>query len=223
MGESTQSIQPLSSRDKILDVAEALFARSGFAGVGLQAVASEAGLGKSSLFHHFPSKADLYLAVLRRVFARLAECLGPSLDAEAPPAAKLDGALEALVDALAEHPSTARLLLRGLFEDEQFPSAADGAEAETEQLLFELLGRLHGVIESGVASGAFRPVDSRQLLQTLIGAVVYHFASGEFGENLLGQPLFSASAVSDRKRELVALLHHGIANHSAPTSNGEPS
>jgi len=41
--------QPPSSRDKILDVAEALFARSGFAGVALREVAEDVGLSKSNL------------------------------------------------------------------------------------------------------------------------------------------------------------------------------
>ena len=41
------------SRAKILDTAEALFSRRGFNGVSLREVADRAGLGKSSLFHHF--------------------------------------------------------------------------------------------------------------------------------------------------------------------------
>jgi len=61
-----------SSRDKILDVAEALFARSGYSGIGMREVATEVGLGKSSLFHHFESKQSLYcsagsLNTLRRL------------------------------------------------------------------------------------------------------------------------------------------------------------
>ena len=52
----------ISPRDKILDAAEALFARRGFAGVGLSEIAEAVGLGKSSLFHHFQTKA----AALRR-------------------------------------------------------------------------------------------------------------------------------------------------------------
>ena len=76
---------PASSRDKILDVAEALFARRGYAGVGLREVAKQVGLGKSSLFHHFPSKAELYLAVLLRVFERIDERVRPSLEAGGAP------------------------------------------------------------------------------------------------------------------------------------------
>ncbi len=55
------------SREKILEVAESLFARRGFAGVGLREIAQAVGLGKSSLFHHFEGKAQLYLVVLGRV------------------------------------------------------------------------------------------------------------------------------------------------------------
>ena len=61
------------SRTKILDVAESLFARRGYAGVGLREVAQEVGLSKSSLFHHFPTKVALYQDVLARVLGRLDE------------------------------------------------------------------------------------------------------------------------------------------------------
>ena len=56
----------------------------------------------------------------------------------------------------------------------------------------------------------FRPVSVPHTVQTLIGATVYHFASGPLGEDLLGHPLLSAQAVSRRKEELRNLLHQGI-------------
>ena len=52
---------PLSSRDKIYDAAEALFARRGYAGIGLREVAAEVGLGKSSLFHHFATELEEFV------------------------------------------------------------------------------------------------------------------------------------------------------------------
>lgn len=220
--------QPPSSRDKILDVAEARFARRGFAGVGMRELAESAGLSKSSLFHHFRSKHQLYFEVLGRVLVRIQQRLAPALVQPVDPAAKLDGLIDAAVDALAEHPPAARLLLRGLFEDDDVPEQPLPEAEACERVLAEILEDIHRLLREGVEQGVFRPVSVPHTVQTLIGAIVYHFASGEFGENLLGQPLFSAGAVSDRKRELVALLHHGIANHSAPmysapTSNGETS
>ena len=58
---------------------------------------------------------------------------------------------------------------------------------------------------------AFRSVSVPDTLQTLIGATVYHFASGEIGEGILGAPLFSAASVARRKLELKNLLHRGLA------------
>jgi len=53
-------------------------------------------------------------------------------------------------------------------------------------------------------------------LQSLIGLTVYHFASGEFGEELMGQSLFSPAHVRKRKDEVKALLHHGLVAGGAP-------
>src|SRR5512138_163695 len=116
----TETIASSSSREKILEVAEALYARRGFAAVGMREVADAAGLGKSSLFHHFRSKVELYLAVLDRVLLRIEERLLPVLTSSGSAADKLDRWLDALIDALAEQPSSARLLLRGLFEEDEF-------------------------------------------------------------------------------------------------------
>jgi AcrR family transcriptional regulator len=200
-----------SSREKILDAAEALFARRGYAGVGLREVASAVGLGKSSLFHHFRSKAELYLDVLRRVFERIDERLAPALAAPGTPVERLDRAVDTLIDALAEDPTTARLLLRGVFEDDDLPEDGSPATLAAEQALARIIERIESVVGEGVAAGAFRRVSRGHTLQTLIGAIVYHFASGEFGEALIGRPLFSAQAVRRRKDEVKQLLHHGLA------------
>jgi len=206
-----------SSREKILDVAEALFARRGFAGVGIQEVADAVGLGKSSLFHHFRSKAHLYLAVLQRVLGSIEERLAPALDATGEPPARLDACIDALVDALAEHPGTARLLLRGLFEDDDFGDAARVELRAAEETLARILGRFDRLLRDGIEAGAFRAVSAPHTIQTLVGATVYHFASGEFGDGLLGRPLFSSEAVRRRKAEVKGLLRRGLLR---PTETG---
>lgn len=209
---------PLSSRDKILDVAEALFARRGYSGVGLREVAGQVGLGKSSLFHHFRGKADLYLAVLRRVFARIDERIAACFEGPAAPAQRLERTVDALIDALAEHPTTARLLLRGLFEDDDLPAEMAPSVAEVEAAIQKTLGRVLRLLHEGVAAGAFQAASPGHVLQTLIGATVYHFASGEFGEGVTGGPLYSRDAVRRRKEEVKQLLRSGLAAPQAPAS-----
>jgi AcrR family transcriptional regulator len=204
-----------TSREKILEVAEALFARRGFAGVGLRELAAQAGVGKSSLFHHFRSKAQLYLAVLERVLVGIDERLAAAAETGGTPMQRLDRMVDALIDALAEQPASARLLLRSLFEEDDLPAEAAPEEAATDRLTHRILGRIDGLLREGMKAGAFRPVSVPHAIQTFIGATVYHFASGEFGEQLLGGPLLSSEAVRRRKEEVKALIHHGLAASSA--------
>jgi len=201
-----------SSREKILEVAEARFAQRGFAGVGMREVALAAGLGKSSLFHHFPAKAELYVAVIERAIARIEAHVMPALGAAGNALLRIDRAVDALIDALAEHPTTARLLLRSLVEEDAVAAAEPPGLAAVEARIHTLVSRFTALLSAGVAAGELRPVHAPDAVQTLIGATVYHFASGEFGEALLGGALYSAEAVARRKRELKELLLHGLAS-----------
>jgi AcrR family transcriptional regulator len=205
------------SRDKILDCAEGLFARRGFAGTGLAEVAETVGLGKSSLFHHFSSKAELYAAVVARILARIEERLMRALAAGGTPVDRLDRWIDVLVDLLAEERTYARLLLRSLFEDDELTGELPG-EREANETLRRIVAAGAALLREGIEAGAFRPVSVGHTLQTLIGGMVYHFASGEFGDEVLGRPLFSDSEVRRRKDEVKALLHRGlVASRSGET------
>ncbi|MDE2291097.1 MAG: TetR/AcrR family transcriptional regulator, partial [Elusimicrobia bacterium] len=56
----------LEAREHILDAALGLFHARGYRGVSMDDVAAEAKLGKSNLFHYYPSKDELGVAVLER-------------------------------------------------------------------------------------------------------------------------------------------------------------
>ena len=49
------------------------------------------------------------------------------------------------------------------------------------------------------------------LIQSLIGTILYHFASGEFGATLIGGDLFEPAQVARRKAEVKALVLRGLA------------
>jgi TetR/AcrR family transcriptional regulator len=212
-----------SSRDKILEVAEALYARRGFAGVGMREVADAAGLGKSSLFHHFRSKVQLYLAVLERVLARIEGRLQPILELQGGAAEKLDRWIDALIDELAEQPATARMLLRALFEEEAFDTRNWPEGQAVDRRLAKVLEGITRLLRDGMRNGELRSASAPHVVQTLIGATIFHFASGEVGEGLLGGPLLSAEAVRERKAETKAFFHYGLATRPAQSGKGERS
>jgi len=55
-----------NSSDRILAVATRIAQAHGYGGLNLRALAEEVGIKAASLYHHFPSKADLAAAVARR-------------------------------------------------------------------------------------------------------------------------------------------------------------
>jgi len=201
--------EEVSSREKILDAAEVLFAQRGFSGVGMREVAEAVGLSKSSLFHHFRSKVELYAAVAGRILSmfeqRTVQVLGGPGDAFV----RFDRWLDAMIETLAERPSRARLLLRSLFEDDDL-AGESAEEKEVDQIIHRLFASVGRLLREGMEQGVFRLASIPHMLQSLIGLLVYHFASGEFGETLLRQSLFAPAAVKKRKEEVKLLLYAGM-------------
>ena len=197
------------SRDKILDCAEQLFARRGFAGIGLAEVAEQVGLSKSSLFHHFSSKAQLYAAVMARILDRIEAELMRSLADGGTPVQRLERWLDVVIDVFAMHPSYARLLLRSLFEDDELTGVLPEEQA-VNATLRRIVGAAERLLREGIDAGVFRPANVAHTVQSIVGVTVFHFASGEFGEEILGRPLFSGSEVRRRKQEVRALVRHGL-------------
>jgi AcrR family transcriptional regulator len=210
----TATASEQSSRDKILDAAEVLFAKRGYTGVGLSEVAEVVGLGKSSLFHHFKSKPQLYAAVDGRILGRIEERLVRSLAKGGDPQARLERWLDDLIDLLAENPNYARLLLRSLFEDDDLGDDIP-EEMEARRAVNDILAAVGTLLREGMSVGVFRAADVPQMLLTLIGIIVFPFASGDFGAEVLRKSMFDVAEMRRRKREVRDLLRFGLVAHPA--------
>src|SRR5947207_4830480 len=74
-----------SVRDSILSAANRLLARYGYRKMTVEDVASEAGIGKGTVYLHFPSKEEVVLSTIDRLVDRLAARLS-EIAAESEPA-----------------------------------------------------------------------------------------------------------------------------------------
>lgn len=104
-----EGYEPLASRERILDAAEALFAQRGLAGAGVREIAQAANLTPASLYNHFPSKEALYEAVLERGVRPLLELL-QQLSARSHPAEAMEEIVGAIMEHLARTPDLPRLV-----------------------------------------------------------------------------------------------------------------
>ena len=74
--------RPLSAkRDQLMATAWKLFYREGYRVVGIDTLLAEAGVAKMTLYHHFPSKEDLIVAVLEQRSGELLAAVDAAIDA----------------------------------------------------------------------------------------------------------------------------------------------
>lgn len=99
-------------RAEILDAAEALFVASGFHAVSVDDLGAAAGITGPGLYRHFPSKDALLMAVLDRIWERLAPAV--ALAESAPAEQALDTLLRAHLELALDRPAALELLLREL-------------------------------------------------------------------------------------------------------------
>jgi AcrR family transcriptional regulator len=99
-------------RAAVLDAAEALFVEHGFHAVSVDDLGTSAGISGPGLYRHFASKDALLMAVLDRIWERLAPSVAA---AEAAPATEaLELLLAAHLELALDRPAALELLLREL-------------------------------------------------------------------------------------------------------------
>jgi AcrR family transcriptional regulator len=108
---------------RILDVAEELFAERGFEGTTLRDIALEVPLQPPSLYNHFETKEEIYEAVLARAFDPL---LGRLKHVAADGAALPDDSViaSAMLTMLSERRAVPKLLYRELLSGERTTRSA---------------------------------------------------------------------------------------------------
>jgi AcrR family transcriptional regulator len=166
-----------STRERILDVAERLFAQSGLAGTAVRDIAREAGLTAPSLYNHFDGKQALYEAVLARGVQPLIDLLD-GLGQRGPDEGRTGELLDSIMDHLAHHPDLARLI--------QLEALTGGAS-----LSQVAHGWLRPIVSQGLVALKNRPDSSwSEDEQPLAVAAWIHVILGHFAMAPLLEELF---------------------------------
>ena len=110
----SQSEVGVQTRERLVDAAERLFARKGFATTSVRDITSAAGCNVAAVNYHFGSKHNLYSEVFRRRLAAMREQRIASIRTARGQAARLEEVLTAFATAFLEpfvSPGGGRLLL----------------------------------------------------------------------------------------------------------------
>lgn len=87
--------EPCAATRRILDAAQALFLERGYQRTTIERIARAARASKATVYEHFPSKEELFLAVAVHAMESLHREIEPALLAEGPDAARPEDAVDA--------------------------------------------------------------------------------------------------------------------------------
>jgi AcrR family transcriptional regulator len=108
-------------RAQLLDVARRVFARDGYRGTSMEAIAEAAGVTKPVLYQHFSSKHALYASLLEAELGQLTEALVRAFDLAEGNEERLRLGFGAYLGFVAAHEDAFRLLFtEGLGLDDDF-------------------------------------------------------------------------------------------------------
>ena len=179
----------------ILDAASRVFAARPFHEVLIDSIASDAGIGKGTIYRYFETKEDLYFATVVHVMEGLAGELERACRAETSAARKLEAIATLILGRFWER----RYLLPFFQRDERFPTL----EVELVKRREPILRVVQEAILAGIERREFRGIDARIGADLFLGMVR--------SMNLFHHP-------TDRLEELVAQLMgvfvHGVARRA---------
>jgi len=153
------SVVPLAdTRARVLKAAKEIFFRDGFADTNLDEVASRAEVGKGTLYRHFESKIELYVAVLAAGGAAFDDAMRPVAEQEAPALERLREIGRFYRRYWSERPEYF-FIFSVLHLQDFIGELSPELLAEVRGIWERPLRRLEQVIAEGVRRGELRPCD----------------------------------------------------------------
>lgn len=186
-------------RQQILDVATDLFARQGFNGTTTRQIAQRAAVNEAIIFRHFPTKEDLYWAVIEYQCTALAgrakwEAL---LGEKAEPREILVNLAEAMLN---RDTTLTRLLLFTALEKHELTDRFYRTHVAG---YFEQLAEF---IRKNIEQGRFRAVDPLLAARGFIGMLFHHF----YVQELYGGKKYQQFDAREVSRTLVDVWLRGM-------------
>jgi AcrR family transcriptional regulator len=197
-----------ATRDALLAAGAELFAERGYDGVRVAAIADTAGVNKAMISYHFGGKRQLYLAIVKATFGEIVAGV-ERLAGSSRPAPEVLRELVALVGELAtrRHPHFCPMMLREVVAGGRH---LDPALIEQPA---RILGAVQRIVARGVRDGDLRPVDPLLTHLSLVGSLVFFFATARFRERVLAarRPPIRPPDAAAYVRHIQDLLSRGLA------------
>ncbi|OGK95960.1 MAG: hypothetical protein A3D33_15400 [Candidatus Rokubacteria bacterium RIFCSPHIGHO2_02_FULL_73_26] len=155
----------LETRGRILEAALEVFARKGYHRARVDDIVRASATSKGAVYHHFPNKQAVFLALVDDFAARLARGVAAAIAARQGALARVQGALMAALDTFAGNERLARLILL------EAASLGPVYQAKRAEVAGRFAALIRGYLDEAVADGSIPPLDTAVATLAWLGAV----------------------------------------------------
>jgi AcrR family transcriptional regulator len=203
---------------ELLEAALSLFVEKGFAATRSEEVALRAGVSKGTLYRYYPSKDELFKAVVREnLAAHIADDTQAAAQHQGPVAELLRRMMHAWWQRVGEGVAGGITKVM-LLEAHNFPELARFYMDEVIEPSHRLLGSL---VQRGIASGEFRDVPVDATVHMLIAPLMHMMlAEHSFGACGFHPPQMSTAEILDTQ---MSLLLRGLLAQPHSENPQDPS
>jgi TetR/AcrR family transcriptional regulator len=189
--------QPEASRYAILQAALVEFAQEGLAGARMDRIAVSADVNKALLYYYFHDKERLYGEVLDRFFVQLRQRVMAVCDQPGTAGERFLSYARTHFDSIAESPYYAHIFMGELM------SASRGGSVHLDRIIenyvLDIGSRVLALVQEGVGSGEFRPLDAAQFVPSAIGSIVHYFLTAPLRRKFLHEETSTEQAIQARR------------------------
>jgi AcrR family transcriptional regulator len=187
-------------REEILQTATELFADHGFSDAITQVLADRLQIGKGTIYRHFPSKRELFLAAADRVMVKLNERIACRIAGIDDGLKSVTAAISAFLGFFAENPRFVELIIqeRANFRDRSRPTFFEHREQNIQQwrhLYRELMDQ-----------GRIRQMPAEQITDVVSGVI--------YGTMFVNYFTGQTKAPEVQAQEIVEIIFRGILSDS---------
>ncbi len=186
-------------RKMIFEAAAKAFARSGYEGTSVDAIAAEAGIGKGTIYLYFASKAEIYLSAIMHEFNKLHADTVRRFEAISSCREKIELYIRVRVDYVESHRDFCRIYVS---EFGKAVTQPDAMQKQFRKMRVRQADLLTEVISKGIATGEIRPVPARGAALFITDA-----ARGLLEKRLLG---WSEAGADEDIHLVLDLLWNGL-------------
>jgi AcrR family transcriptional regulator len=176
--------------DKILQTARRLFVQKGYTAASMRQIAEDAGIGKATIYHHFPDKQAIVMALLQKNIGRMDEAL-QLVRAEEDPRERIRTAATVSVNFLLESAEILQIVRR------EVPGGRDQMQSGFQDFFQEYMALLADAIRRGTEQGIFRAVDPTDAARVLMTLIQGTFAMAYLGGGHPQSPEKAAATLLD--------------------------